>query len=175
MHCPNCGSHNIQLRHVGKKAGGVIGATAGGLAALEGAAAGALIGSVIPVVGTIAGGLIGFLSGACAGAVTGSLAGEHLDGTVFDEYCCTQCEHSPGAVSFARSTGIARIIPSQNRQLMHLLMNETGTSPCFIWHDSPQDGRMLTVFIAWPKPFTITRWSACWSAVSVTMSRSPTA
>lgn len=46
-------------------------------------------------------------------------------------------DHSPGAVSFARSTGIARIIPSQNRQLMHLLMNETGTSPCFIWHDSP--------------------------------------
>jgi len=46
-------------------------------------------------------------------------------------------DHSPGAVSFARSTGIARIIPSQNRQLMHLLMNETGTSPCFIWHDLP--------------------------------------
>ncbi|WP_439413241.1 helix-turn-helix transcriptional regulator [Enterobacter ludwigii] len=46
-------------------------------------------------------------------------------------------DYSPGALSFARSTGIARIIPSQNRQLMHLLMNETGTSPCFIWHDSP--------------------------------------
>lgn len=46
-------------------------------------------------------------------------------------------DYSPGALSFARSTGIARIIPSQSRQLMHLLMNETGTSPCFIWHDSP--------------------------------------
>lgn len=46
-------------------------------------------------------------------------------------------DYSPGALSFARSTGIARIIPSQNRQLIHLLMNETGTSPCFIWHDSP--------------------------------------
>lgn len=76
-----------------KKTGGVIGATAGGLAGLEGASTGALIGSVIPVVGTIAGGLIGFLSGACAGAVAGSLAGEQLDGTVFDEYGCTQCEH----------------------------------------------------------------------------------
>ncbi|CAM6607836.1 Uncharacterised protein [Enterobacter hormaechei] len=93
MHCPNCGSQNIRLRHVGKKTGGVIGATAGGLAGLEGASTGALIGSVIPVVGTIAGGLIGFLSGACAGAVAGSLAGEQLDGTVFDEYGCTQCEH----------------------------------------------------------------------------------
>ncbi|WP_258557269.1 complement resistance protein TraT [Serratia marcescens] len=93
MHCPNCGSQNIRLRHVGKKTGGVIGATAGGLAGLEGASAGALIGSVIPAIGTIAGGLIGFLSGACAGAVAGSLAGEQLDGTVFDEYSCTQCEH----------------------------------------------------------------------------------
>ncbi len=93
MHCPNCGSQNIQLRHVGKKTGGVIGATAGGLAGLEGASTGALIGSAIPVVGTIVGGLIGFLSGACAGAVAGSLAGEQLDGTVFDEYGCTQCEH----------------------------------------------------------------------------------
>ncbi|HGU5934330.1 TPA: hypothetical protein ACM98N_000360 [Yersinia enterocolitica] len=93
MHCPNCGSQNIRLRHVGKKTGGVIGATAGGLAGIEGASAGALIGSFIPVVGTIAGGLIGFLSGACAGAVAGSLAGEQLDGTVFDEYSCTQCEH----------------------------------------------------------------------------------
>ncbi len=93
MECPNCGSQNIQLRHVGKKTGGVIGATAGGLAGLEGATAGAMIGSVVPVVGTLAGGLIGFLSGACAGAVAGSLAGEQLDGTVFDEYSCTQCEH----------------------------------------------------------------------------------
>ncbi|WP_239686234.1 MULTISPECIES: complement resistance protein TraT, partial [Serratia] len=94
MNCPNCGSQHIQLRHVGKKTGGVIGATAGGLAGLEGASAGALIGSVIPVVGTIAGGLIGFLSGACAGAVAGAVAGERLDGTVFDEYCCTQCEQT---------------------------------------------------------------------------------
>lgn len=76
MQCPNCGAQNIRLRHVGKKTGGVIGATAGGLAGLEGASAGALIGSVIPVVGTIAGELIGFLSRACACAVAGSLSGE---------------------------------------------------------------------------------------------------
>ena len=94
MDCPNCGSQNIRLRHVGKKTGGVIGATAGGLAGLEGASAGALIGSAVPVVGTLAGGLIGFLSGACAGAVAGSVAGEKLDGTIFDEYGCTRCEHT---------------------------------------------------------------------------------
>jgi predicted RNA-binding Zn-ribbon protein involved in translation (DUF1610 family) len=94
MHCPNCGSPDIRLRHVGKKTGGVIGATAGGLAGLEGASAGALMGSVFPVVGTLAGGLIGFLSGACAGAVAGSVAGEKLDGTIFDEYGCIHCEHT---------------------------------------------------------------------------------
>lgn len=46
-------------------------------------------------------------------------------------------DHSPGAFSFIRNTGIAQIIPSQSRQLMHLLMDESGTSPCLIWH-SPQ-------------------------------------
>jgi hypothetical protein len=102
MHCPNCGSQNIRLRHVGKKTGGVIGATAGGIAGLEGASTGALIGSVIPVVGTIAGGLIGFLSGACAGAVAGSLAGEQLDGTVFDEYGCTQAAYLQCTVTLIR-------------------------------------------------------------------------
>lgn len=94
MHCPNCGSQNIQRRHVGQKTGGVTGAIAGGLAGLEGATAGAMMGSVIPIVGTLAGGLIGFLSGACTGAVAGAVAGEKLDGTVFDEYCCTQCEQT---------------------------------------------------------------------------------
>lgn len=76
------------------KTGGVIGATTGGRAGLEGASAGALIGSAAPVADTLAGGLIGFLSGACAGAVAGSVAGEKLDGTIFDEYVCTRCEHT---------------------------------------------------------------------------------
>jgi len=43
-------------------------------------------------------------------------------------------DHTPGALAFARNTGIARIIPSQNRQLMQLLMDENGTSPCLIGH-----------------------------------------
>ncbi|ELE9014894.1 WYL domain-containing protein [Enterobacter cloacae] len=43
-------------------------------------------------------------------------------------------DHTPGALAFARNTGIARLIPSQSRQLMQLLMNENGTSPCLIGH-----------------------------------------
>lgn len=43
-------------------------------------------------------------------------------------------DHSRGAFSFMRSTGIARIIPVQNKQLMNLLTNESGSSPCLIWH-----------------------------------------
>lgn len=45
-----------------------------------------------------------------------------------------QRDYSPGAFSFIRTTGIARIIPVQDRQLMNLLMSESGTSPCLIWH-----------------------------------------
>ncbi|CAI1006947.1 MULTISPECIES: helix-turn-helix transcriptional regulator [Serratia] len=41
-------------------------------------------------------------------------------------------DHTPGALAFARSTGIARLIPSPSRQLMQLLMDENGTSPCLI-------------------------------------------
>ena len=43
-------------------------------------------------------------------------------------------DHSSGAFSFIRTTGIARIMPVRDKQLMNLLMNETGTSPCLIWH-----------------------------------------
>lgn len=43
-------------------------------------------------------------------------------------------DHTPGALAFARNTGIARLIPSQSRQLMQLLMDENGTSPCLIGH-----------------------------------------
>lgn len=36
MHCPNFGSPEIRLHHVGKKTGEVIGATAGGWLVLKG-------------------------------------------------------------------------------------------------------------------------------------------
>lgn len=45
-----------------------------------------------------------------------------------------QRDHIPGALAFARNTGIAHLIPSQSRQLMQLLMDENGTSPCLIGH-----------------------------------------
>ncbi|MBH2717034.1 helix-turn-helix transcriptional regulator [Serratia bockelmannii] len=43
-------------------------------------------------------------------------------------------DHTPGALAFARNTGIARLLPVQSRQLMQLLMDENGTSPCLIGH-----------------------------------------
>ncbi len=43
-------------------------------------------------------------------------------------------DHSPGAFSFIRNTGIARIIPGQDKELMALLMDESESSPCLIWH-----------------------------------------
>lgn len=49
-------------------------------------------------------------------------------------------DHTPGALAFARNTGIARLIPSQSRQLMQLLMDENGTSPCLIGHVQQQSG-----------------------------------
>ncbi|NLS52870.1 helix-turn-helix transcriptional regulator [Hafnia alvei] len=45
-----------------------------------------------------------------------------------------QRDHTPGVLAFARNTGIARLIPSQSRQLMQLLMDGNGTSPCLIGH-----------------------------------------
>jgi outer membrane lipoprotein SlyB len=56
---------------------------------------GAAIGSVVPVVGTATGAVIGailgrFVAGATAGAVTGA----SLDGVLFDQYECRDCEHT---------------------------------------------------------------------------------
>lgn len=45
-----------------------------------------------------------------------------------------QHDHVPAAFSFVRNTGIARIIPGQDRNLMSLLTDESGTAPCLIWH-----------------------------------------
>ncbi|WP_370611533.1 helix-turn-helix transcriptional regulator [Klebsiella aerogenes] len=43
-------------------------------------------------------------------------------------------DHSPSAFSFIRNTGLARIMPGQDKALMDLLINESGTAPCLIWH-----------------------------------------
>lgn len=56
-------------------------------------------------------------------------------------------DHSPGAFSFMRSTGIARIIPIQSRQLMQLLLDDNGSSPCLIWHSAHPAGMLQDCFL----------------------------
>lgn len=55
---------------------------------------------------------------------------------------------SPVTLSFIRNTGIARIIPADDRELMNLLVGSSDPSPCFIWH-SP-----LKPHVALPEFFT---------------------
>ena len=55
-------------------------------------------------------------------------------------------DHPPGALAFARNTGIARLIPSQSRHLMQLLMDENGTSPCLIGHAQQPAGILPDCF-----------------------------
>lgn len=55
-------------------------------------------------------------------------------------------DHTPGVMAFARNTGIARLIPSQSRQLMQLLLDENGTPPCLIWHSTHPAGMLPDCF-----------------------------
>lgn len=55
-------------------------------------------------------------------------------------------DHTPGALAFVRNTGIANLIPSQSRQLMQLLMDENGTSPCQIGHVQQPTGILPDCF-----------------------------
>lgn len=55
-------------------------------------------------------------------------------------------DHTTGALAFARNTGIARLIPSQSRHLMQLLMDENGTSPCLIGHAQQPAGILPDCF-----------------------------
>ena len=43
-------------------------------------------------------------------------------------------DRSPGALSFIRASGIARILPIQDKQLVNMLIDESRVSPCLIWH-----------------------------------------
>lgn len=56
-------------------------------------------------------------------------------------------DHTPGAMAFARNTGVAAILPLQTRQLMQMLMDENGTAPCLIGHGLPTDGVMADCFM----------------------------
>lgn len=63
--------------------------------------------------------------------------------------CDLHRDLSPVALSFIRNTGISRIIPAEDRELMNLLAGNSDPSPCFIWH-SP-----LKSHVALPEFFTL--------------------
>lgn len=63
--------------------------------------------------------------------------------------CDLHPDLSSAALSFIRNTGIARIIPADDRELMNMLAGSSDQSPCFIWH-SP-----LKSHVALPEFFTL--------------------
>jgi len=100
--CPNCQSVRIGKKNYGKKAAGVVGASAGTYGGYVSAAAGGRIGASLGVaagpmgatVGGISGALIGALLGGATGASAGVILGEVLDERVFDNYRCLDCGYS---------------------------------------------------------------------------------
>jgi hypothetical protein len=101
IQCPQCGSHRITTRDIGRKAGGAIGTVAGGCTGMSSVLAGARIGTVVGIVagpagstlGCLAGALIGGLIGAATVGVAGAKLGEVLDARVLDNHQCLQCDH----------------------------------------------------------------------------------
>ena len=73
--CPNCQSVRIGKKNYGKKAAGVVGASAGTYGGYVSAAAGGLLGGA-------------------TGASAGVILGEVLDERVFDNYRCLDCGYS---------------------------------------------------------------------------------
>tara|TARA_R110000823_G_scaffold45496_6_gene117382 strand:+ start:201 stop:551 length:351 start_codon:yes stop_codon:yes gene_type:complete len=100
--CPNCQSVRIGKKNYGKKAAGVVGASAGTYGGYVSAAAGGRVGASLGVaagpvgaaVGGIGGALIGALLGGATGASAGVILGEVLDERVFDNYRCLDCGYS---------------------------------------------------------------------------------
>jgi DNA-directed RNA polymerase subunit RPC12/RpoP len=100
--CPNCQSTRIGKKNYGKKAAGVVGASAGTYGGYISAASGGRVGASIgmaagPVgatVGGIGGVLIGALLGGATGASAGVILGQVLDECVFDNYRCLECGYS---------------------------------------------------------------------------------
>lgn len=100
--CPSCQSTRIGKKNYGKKAAGVVGASAGTYGGYVSAASGGRVGASIgmaagPVdatVGGIGGVLIGALLGGATGASAGVILGQVLDEHVFDNYHCLECGYS---------------------------------------------------------------------------------
>ena len=96
--CPSCRSWRIGKKNYGKKAAGVIGASAGTyggyVAAIAGARTGAAVGALTGPVGGIGGAVIGALLGGATGASAGVVLGDVLDERVLDNYRCLDCGYS---------------------------------------------------------------------------------
>jgi hypothetical protein len=100
--CPNCQSVRIGKKNYGKKAAGVVGASAGTyggyVAATTGGRVGASLGIAAGPMGAavcgIGGAVIGALLGGASGASAGVILGEVLDERVFDNYRCIDCGYS---------------------------------------------------------------------------------
>ncbi|WP_201244305.1 hypothetical protein [Halochromatium salexigens] len=98
--CPNCGSHQIITRDLGRKMGGTTGAVAGSTLGVTGALNGGRTGGAIgfgfmgPVgagLGSLAGAILGGLAGGAAGSMTGAKLGEQIDHNVLDNHQCQAC------------------------------------------------------------------------------------
>lgn len=109
IHCPKCGSDNIETRDHEqnlKKVGGVLLSSAGATAGtVSGAATGASVGAAIGAVtagplGVIFGGTIGTFIGAIGIGITGGVlgnvlgkkAGISVDKNLFQDYRCLKCK-----------------------------------------------------------------------------------
>jgi hypothetical protein len=105
--CPSCQSTRIGKKNYGKKAAGVVGASAGTYGGFVSAATGGRVGASIGIaagpvgaaVGGIGGVLIGALLGGATGASVGVILGDVLDDRVFDNYHCLECGYSFSADS----------------------------------------------------------------------------
>ena len=103
--CPNCGSEQIRIKNIAKKAGGAIGAVAGGASGIAGAMSGArlgfLVGAAVGPVGAFAGSLagaaLGCILGAAVGCEVGLTVGGMVDDHLLDNYECLSCGHAFGS------------------------------------------------------------------------------
>ncbi|KMQ76401.1 hypothetical protein [Marinobacter subterrani] len=100
--CPNCLSRRIGKKNYGKKAAGLVGASAGTFggysAATAGVHAGVKRGIVAgpggATVAGIGGAVIAALLGGASGASAGVILGEILDKRVVDNLRCLDCGYS---------------------------------------------------------------------------------
>ena len=96
--CPKCRSTQIEVRHMGRKVGGITGTIVGVGGALVASGGGARTGATVGIIGGPVGSGVGAVLGAVIGGITGAAAGqaigEVLDDDVLDSYGCLACGHT---------------------------------------------------------------------------------